>query len=189
MCEHFHESAKGALAKGAEKLHNFTKGRLPGITPNMIIGSVNKSAPPPVTSSEHSYPRPPLAKDNLSVLDQLECPVCLDILTQPMELPCKAMACAQCIIHWVGTTGSVHCPCCYSCEPMHIKPASNLVLLMLKDVLVHCTICIRDMRLLCMSIMSAPHHLHMRSNDQLLNSSKGSVLKKVYFNFLYRGNS
>ena len=35
-----------------------------------------------------------------------------------------------------------------------------------------------------MSIMSAPHHLHMKSNDQLLNSSKGSVLKKVYFNFL-----
>ncbi|KAL5491484.1 hypothetical protein EMCRGX_G016781 [Ephydatia muelleri] len=29
---------------------------------------------------------------------------------------------------------------------MHIKPASNLVLLMLKDVLVHCTICTRDMR-------------------------------------------
>ena len=137
---------KAHLQKEQKKQHNVTKGRLPGITPNMIIGSVNKSAPPPVISSEHSYPRPPLAKDNLSVLDQLECPVCLDILTQPMELPCKAMACAQCIIHWVATTGSVHCPCCYSCEPMHIKPASNLVLSMLKDALVHCTMCTRDMR-------------------------------------------
>ena len=108
-----------------KKQHNGSKGRLPVITPNMIIGCVNKSAPPPVISPEHPYPRPPLAKHNLSVLDQLECPVCLDILTQPMELPCKAMACAQCIIHWVATTGSVHCPCCYSCEPIHIKLASN----------------------------------------------------------------
>ena len=89
MCEHFHESAKGTLAKGAEKQHNVTKGRLPGITPNMIIGSVNKSAPSPVITSEHSNPRPPLAKGNLSVLDQLECPVCLDILTEPMEFPVK----------------------------------------------------------------------------------------------------
>ena len=130
----FIKNAKGALAKGVEKQHNVSKGRLPGIT---IIGCVNKSAPPPVISSEHPYPRPPLAKNNLSVLDVLECPVCLDIQTQPMELPCKGI---QCIIHWVAITGSVHCPCCYSCEAMHIKPASNLVLLVLKDVLVHCTI-------------------------------------------------
>ena len=137
---------------------------------------------PPVISSEHPYPRPPLAKDNWSVLDQLECPVCLDILTQPMELPCKGILC---IIHWVATTGSVHCPCCYSCEAMHIKPASNLVLLVLKDVLVHCTICTRDMWAgMYEHHMSAPHHLHMWSNDQLLNSSKGSVLRKVHFSFL-----
>ena len=174
MCEHFHESAKGALAKGAEKQHNVTKGRLPGITPNMIIESVNKSAPPPVISSEHSYPRPPLAKDNLSVLDQLECPVCLDILTQPMELPCKAMACAQCIIHWVATTGSVHCPCCYSCEPMHIKPASNLVLLMLKDVLVHCTICTRDMR-----AAMYEHHECTPSLTHEEQQSAAKLIKKI----------
>ena len=101
-----------------------------------LLRCVNKSAPPPVISFEHPYPRPPFSKDHL------ECPVYLDILTQPMELPC----CAQCIIHWVRTTGSVHCPCCCSCEAMHIKPVSNLVILMLKDVLVHCTICTRDMR-------------------------------------------
>ena len=132
MCEHIHENAKGALAKGVEKQHNVRKGRLPGITPNMIIGCVNKSAPPPVISSEHHNPRPPVAKNNLFWTN-----------LNAMELPCKAMACTQCIIHWVATTGSVHCPYCYS---MHIKPASNLVLLLLKDVLVHCTMCTRDMR-------------------------------------------
>ena len=53
-------------------------------------------------------------------------------------------ACAQCIIHWVATTGSVHCPCCFSSEPMHIKPSSNMVLLMLNDILGQKTICTRD---------------------------------------------
>ena len=71
MCEHFHGSAKGALAKGTERQHKVKKGRLPGITPNMIIGFVNTSAPPPVISPEHPHPRPPLAKGNLAVLDQL----------------------------------------------------------------------------------------------------------------------
>ena len=140
----------------------------------MIIGCVNKSAPPPVISSEHSYPRPPLAKDNLSVLDQLECPVCLDIVTQPMELPYRAMACTQCIIHWVATTGSVHCPCCYSCEPMHIKPASNLVLLMLKDVLVHCTICTRDMR-----AVMYEHHECTPSLTHEEQRSAAKLIKKI----------
>ena len=154
---------------------------IPGINPNMIIGCVNKTAPPPVISREHPDPRLPLPKHNLSVLNQFEYSVFLDIVTQPMELPCKAMACAQCIIHWVA---------------MHIKLASNVVLLMLKDVLVYCRICTRDMRaamyehhectpslthegcyvgaswvhpitytwrLLCRSIMSAPHHLHMKA--------------------------
>ena len=32
--------------------------------------------------------------------------------------------------------------------------------------------------------MSAPHHLCMRSSDQLLNSTKGSVQRMVYFDFL-----
>ena len=65
------------LVKEVEKQHDVSKGHLAGITPNMIIGCVNKSAPPPVILSEHPYPRPPLAKDNLSALDQLECPVCV----------------------------------------------------------------------------------------------------------------
>ena len=64
-------------AKGAKKLHNVSTERaLIRNNPNMIIGCVNKSAPPPVISLERPYPRPSLAQDNLPVLDQLECPVC-----------------------------------------------------------------------------------------------------------------
>ena len=47
ICEHFHESARGALAKGAKKKRTMSvlKGGLPGINPNMSIGCVNKTAP------------------------------------------------------------------------------------------------------------------------------------------------
>ena len=87
---HFQKEQKNGL-------HNVSTER--ALTRNMIIGCVNKSASSLVISPEHPDSSPPLAIDHLSVLDQLECPVCLDILSQPMGLPCKAMACAQCIIH------------------------------------------------------------------------------------------
>ena len=45
-----------------KKKHNVNTERgLPGINPNMIIGCVNKTAPPPVISPEHPDPRLPLA--------------------------------------------------------------------------------------------------------------------------------
>ena len=181
MCEHFHENAKCALSKRVEKQHNVSKGRLPGITPNMIIGCVNKCAPPQVISSEHPYPRPPVEKNNLSVLDQLVCPVRLDILIHcQWNFPVKpglAPSASYTFIGYQLGTGSVHCPGCYSCEAMHIKPASNLVLLMLKDVLVHCTICIRDM-----STYEHPDCTpSLTQSAAKLTHQKISVLRKVYF--------
>ena len=77
MCEHFHASAKGGNPKGARPTTG--RGRIPGVTPNMIISRINNIAPPPIISPEHPCPRPPLSKDNLSVsvLNQLECPYVL----------------------------------------------------------------------------------------------------------------
>ena len=107
MCEHFHASAKGGNPKGARPTTG--RGRIPGVTPNMIIARINSIAPPPIISPEHPFPRPPLSNDNLSVsvLNQLECPLCVDILAQPIQLPCSTLACTQCIIQWVVTTASV----------------------------------------------------------------------------------
>ena len=107
MCEHFHASAKGGNPKGARPTTG--RGRIPGVTPNMIISRINSIAPRPIISPEHPFPRPPLSKDNLSVsvLNQLECPLCVDILAQPIQLPCSTLACAQCIIQWVVTTLSL----------------------------------------------------------------------------------
>ena len=86
MCEHFHASAKGGNPKGARPTTG--RGRIPGVTPNMIIARINSIAPPQIISPEHPFPRPPISKDNLSVsvLNQLECPLCIDILAQPMHV-------------------------------------------------------------------------------------------------------
>ena len=36
----------------------------------------------------------------LSAIDHLRCPICIEILSQPVELPCRAVLCAACIIRW-----------------------------------------------------------------------------------------
>ncbi|KAL5505860.1 hypothetical protein EMCRGX_G007397 [Ephydatia muelleri] len=69
-----------------------------------------KIAPPPIFSHNHC---PPVASQNSSsVLSQLKCQLCSNLLTQPLELP----------------------------------PASNLILLLLADILVHCVSCSRDVK-------------------------------------------
>eukprot|EP00731_Ephydatia_muelleri_P011283 Em0006g177a len=87
-----------------------------------------------------------IADDNLSVLQQLKCPLCLEVVKQPLELPCKALVCAKCIRQWIVVSADVQCPCCYDTAPLLLNPAPTLVLNILGDVLVHCAVCSRDIR-------------------------------------------
>ena len=120
---HFHASAKGGYPKGARPTTG--RGCIPGVTPNMIIARMNSIAPPPPPPSPpqsshlsilfqdpHHYQKTICLfqySTNWSALN----PLCVDILAQPIQLPCSTLACAQCIIQWVVTTASVHCPCCF----------------------------------------------------------------------------
>ena len=63
---------------------------------------------PSATVTDPGCPRPPVAHDNL-----LECPICLEILSQPIELPCSFLACAEYVIEWLKVSGTVLCPCCH----------------------------------------------------------------------------
>ncbi|KAL5502641.1 hypothetical protein EMCRGX_G009446 [Ephydatia muelleri] len=84
-----------------------------------------------------------------SVLSQLKCQLCSNLLTQPLELPCSALVCTKCIVEWVAATGAENCPCCSDDGPLlssRIRPASNLILLLLADILVHCVSCSRDVK-------------------------------------------
>ena len=123
------------------------RGRQPKVTPNIFIDYLWKIAPPPIFSHDHC---PPVASQNSSsVLSQLKCQLCSNLLTQPLELPCSALVCTKCIVEWVAATGAENCPCCSDDGPLlssRIRPASNLILLLLADILVHCVSCSRDVK-------------------------------------------
>ena len=51
-----------------------------------IIGYIKGIAPP------NCLPDAPLASQMNTVIEELLCPVCLDVLCQPLELPCIALA-------------------------------------------------------------------------------------------------
>ena len=87
-----------------------------------------------------------VADDNLLVLQDLKCSLCLEVLNQPLELPCKALVCAKCIKQWIVVSADIQCPCCYDTEPLHLNPAPTLVLNILGDVLIHCAACSRDIK-------------------------------------------
>ena len=85
----------------------------------------------------------------LSAIDHLRCPVCLEVFSQPVELPCRAVVCAARIISWLTLSASSQCPCCYSetpLDPAHINPAPSLILELLGDMLVSCSTCKADVK-------------------------------------------
>ena len=108
----------------------------------MVAAHLWKIAAPPVFSQE---PYPPLSsQNNTTVLDELKCVVCANVLSQPLELPCGKLACTRCIVERVTASATV-CPCCLldgGLVPTEIRPAS----LLLKAVLVQCVVCQRDVK-------------------------------------------
>eukprot|EP00731_Ephydatia_muelleri_P032352 Em0023g859a len=97
--------------------------------------------------------QPPSVSDNnnLPVLDHLRCPLCFEILDQPLELSCNSIVCAKCLKAWLVESAKVECPCCFNHDheplaPSHIKTAPTLVLNLLNDVVIHCSLCSRDMK-------------------------------------------
>ena len=112
---------------------------------NSIIGYIKGIASP------NCLPDAPLASQLNTVMEQLLCSVCLDVLCQPLELPCRALVCTMCTVQLFRAfnCNDVKCPCCYSETPVipsELKPAPPLVQALLSNVMVHCITCTRDMR-------------------------------------------
>ena len=144
VCEHFKVCARGHFRR-----RTVGRGRQAGLTPNMLIAHLLKIAPPPIFSRE---PYPQLASQNsVSVLNELKCVVCSNILTRPLELPCRKLACTKCVVQRVAASSPV-CPCCSedgTLVPTGIRPAPNAVVILLKDLLVQCVGCHRDVKAGC----------------------------------------
>ena len=98
-----------------------------------------KAVSPPPTIKHPIQPRL-AATQILSVVSELECSICLGVLTQPMQLPCDRLVCATCLIKWIHVTAA-RCPCCYSSARLECKlvnPAPKLIQQLLHDVIVWC---------------------------------------------------
>ena len=84
--------AKGGKSQKANK----QQGRPKGVGPMVLIQHIRAIAPmTPLTPSTCIA-----NTQTLSAIDHLRCPICIEILSQPVELPCRAVLCAACIIRW-----------------------------------------------------------------------------------------
>ena len=75
-----------------------------------VIGYIKVIAP-----SNCKSDGPLASTTNTVVLEQLWCPVCLDVLCQPVKLPCIALVCTMCTMQLfiVFNYNDIKCPCCY----------------------------------------------------------------------------
>ena len=74
-----------------------------------IAHLLSKTAPPSVFSHE---PYPPLAsQNNVTILNELKRVVCSNILSWPLELPCRKLVCTRCVVERVAASTTVR-PCC-----------------------------------------------------------------------------
>ena len=120
-------------------------GRPKGVGPTVLVQHVQAiAAMTPLTPSTCIA-----NTQTLSAIDRLRCPIRTDILSHPVELPCRAVVCAACIIRWLTLSASTRCPCCYSktpLDPAHIDPASSFILELLQDIIVSCSHCKVEMK-------------------------------------------
>ena len=116
-------------------------------SPHKIVSEIRKIAPPMLYSLYHQS----LSNmNNPTIIEQLQCPICLNILCQPPELSCRALVCTDCLVQAIGSCScEVKCPCYFiqsPIQPQQLKPAPPLIQTLLKDIMVKCVRCKRDIR-------------------------------------------
>ena len=142
----------------------------------MLIVFIKSTAPPSLYLPDCTAPAPS-DDNNPSILEELKCSICWNLVCQPMELPCRALVCAQCFIDWLTASACVQCPCCTSDEalvPAAVKPASALVLMLLREVMVHCANCNRDVKA---HLYSSHQCVPSPTRDELQTAA--SILKRA----------
>ena len=96
-------------------------------------------------------PMPPNARWPLalvpihSYISELNCPICLGVLRQPIQLP---LVCGRCLTEWIHQRCSFS-HWCYDTSPLEctqVNPAYRMVQLLLNDVMVLCASCKRNVR-------------------------------------------
>ena len=75
----------------------------------------------------------------------LLCPVCCGVLSQPVELACGNLVCANCCCKWIEVSEDVSCPCCYhhQLDNLRVGLPSAVVYDLLGAMKVSCSSCHR----------------------------------------------
>ena len=155
----------------------------PGNTPAEIVEHIKAVSPPPTI--KHPI-QPPLSSTQiLSVMSELECSICLGVLSQPMQLPCDRLVCATCLIEWIHVTAA-RCPCCYSSARLECKlvnPAPQLIQQLLHDVMVWCESCTSSIKAIdydshcCSTVRKQEMQLVSKVVHQLLSTTKENYIQ------------
>ena len=113
---------------------------------NKLLKYIDAISPLPLNALGDGDPTDHFFVADDNILQHLKCPLCLEVVKQPLELPCKALVCTKCIRQWIVMSADVQCPCCCDTAPLLLNPAPTLVLKILGDLLIHCAACSRDIK-------------------------------------------
>lgn len=117
VCQYFESYRKGGNPK--KNLKSKTSQASSDITPAMLIEHLDTISPL-------------LTNSNLpicaNISTYLKCPLCFGRLVHPLELPCRKVVCAPCLLKLVKSSGSCQCPCCNAemLTPSTLKPAPDI---------------------------------------------------------------
>ena len=108
--------------------------------------TISQLGPPPthITQEALEYILPPHTPFTLG---DVECPLCLEVLVRPLQLPCGAHCCTSCVCAWVQhtiTLDPLPCPCCiqsHALDTNQIMAAPSVLLKLLESLLVCCRRC------------------------------------------------
>ena len=137
MCAKFTTPKRGGRpSKKATK-----RGRPKGTSVNQLVDYI----------SEIATHTPPTSLQSMELKDtesNVACRYCDGLLKNPVELSCTHHTCAECVKQHLISSKSLTCPQCAAqllIEYSSVSPASQLLLQLLEQVQVRCTLCNRTL--------------------------------------------
>ena len=136
VCKHLDAITRGG---GQNKRARKNRGRPSGYSPTAAIAHIKqlvKSLPHFVDSAEEVI----YTSDQAATL---LCPICLEVLDQPIELACSNLVCGNCCCKWIERSGTLSCPCCYyhQLDDLTMYLPSTVVQDLLGTLKLSCTKC------------------------------------------------
>lgn len=141
ICNHFSSLKRKGRPKKAN--HHNTM---------LLHKAITGCTPTPSTIPKHIKDSPLPRKD-------IECPICCNVLCQPIQLDCGAIVCSSCCHQWVETATQPSCPCCHKGHPFSpasIRPAPDMVMSVLESLIITCSKCNSKLQ-------SGQHRRHLES--------------------------